>query len=400
MINTDKDPLLAEIIELDQQYYFNVFGQRTPLLFTSGSGSWLTASDGQRYLDLLGGIAVNVLGHGNPVLTQAIQEGATRLLHCSNLYYIEYQSRLAKLCCEAGGMDKAFFCNSGAEANEAAIKLVRAYHNKKGQPRPRILSAKQSFHGRTLATVTATGQPKYNELFAPLPSGFDYVNFNDIDDLKQKLTPDVGAILLECVQGESGVHPISQAYADAVAKLCKEEGILLVIDEVQSGMGRTGSFTSAQHYGIDADIITMAKGLGGGLPIGAMLAKDEVAAAFSPGDHGSTFGGNPLVCRAACAVFAEYERLDLIREAKRKGDLLKAMLEDMPGITAVRGLGLMVGFDIKNQSAVVLKNALRDYGILVGSVGDQTIRLLPPLTVEDEELEHFILTLKTVLEEI
>lgn len=394
---TYNDPLLQEIIELDQQYYMNVFGARSPLLFTAAEGSWLRASDGQSYLDLLGGIAVNVLGHQHPAMQQAIQSAASKLLHCSNLYYIESQSLLAQKCCEASAMDKVFFCNSGAEANEAAIKLVRAYHNKKGEQRSRILSAQESFHGRTLATVTATGQAKYNSLFTPLPEGFDYVAFNDIEDLKRKLSPDVGGILLELIQGESGVHPVSLAYAQEVAAICAEEGILLIIDEVQTGIGRTGAFTAAQHYGIEADIITLAKGLGGGLPIGAMLAKAEVAAAFGPGDHGSTFGGNPFVCEVALAVLTAIEDENLVHEAKRKGELLKASLASIPGIVEVRGLGLMLGIELESTQAVETKEALREAGILVGSVGTKTLRILPALTIKDEELGCFAEKIEKIL---
>lgn len=397
MSMTNKDPLLQEIIELDQQYYMNVFGERSPLLFTSATGSWLQASDGRSYLDLLAGIAVNVLGHQHPAIQQAIQSAASKLLHCSNLYYIESQSRLAEKCCQASAMDKIFFCNSGAEANEAAIKLVRAYHHKKGEQRSRILSARESFHGRTLATVTATGQAKYNSIFAPLPEGFDYVDFNDIEDLKRKLSPDVGGILLELIQGESGVHPVNQEYAEAVAALCAEEGILLIIDEVQTGIGRTGAFTAAQSYGIEADIITLAKGLGGGLPIGAMLAKAEVAAAFSPGDHGSTFGGNPFVCEVALAVLTTIKDKNLIPEAKRKGELLKSSLATVDGITEVRGLGLMLGIELESDQAIEIKEALCEAGILVGSVGTRTLRILPPLTISDEELGCFAEKIESII---
>lgn len=296
-------------------------------------------------------------------------------------------------------MDKAFFCNSGAEANEAAFKLVRAYFHKQGKPRPRILSAKQSFHGRTLATVTATGQPKYNQAFAPLPPGFDYVAFNDIEAIEAAIGSNVAAVILELIQGESGVHPLSATYVEAVAALCKKHGALLIVDEIQTGMGRCGAFTAAQAYGVDADIVTLAKGLGGGLPIGAMLATDKIAQAFEPGDHGSTFGGNPLVCSAALAVLAEYERLDLTNEAARKGQILQALLCDVNGIEVIRGMGLMVGFDLVKEDASSCKTKLREAGILVGSVGDRSIRLLPPLTVSDEELKHFVDQLKCILAE-
>lgn len=388
---------LHDIKQMDQDYYFGVFGQRGPLVFERGEGSWLIDNQNNRYLDMLGGIAVNVLGHGNPALVSAISEQAAKLIHCSNLYYIENQAKLAKKLCSIAEMDKAFFCNSGAEANEAAIKLVRAYRNRSEDKRHVILTAKQSFHGRTLATATATGQEKYNLPFAPLPPGFDTLPFGDIFALKKKLEDGkVAALMLELVQGESGVHALEQAYVEEAALLCKKHDALLIIDEVQTGMGRTGYFTAARRYGIQADIITLAKGLGGGVPIAAMLARGDVCNGFLPGDHGSTFGGNPLATAAALAVINEIEKHDLMNEAKRKGELLANELNKIPGVRDVRGLGLMVAFGPVNQDAVTWKNSLMHAGILVGSVGLDTIRLLPPLTVSDSEIKHFVDAVKQV----
>lgn len=396
----DLETLLNEIKALDQRYFMNTFGNRTPLLFDHGEGSWLIDHEGNRYLDMLGGIAVNVLGHGNKALTTAIIEQASKVLHVSNLYYIESQSRLAERLCQMTDMDKVFFSNSGAEANEAAIKLVRAYFNKRGESRPRILTAEGSFHGRTLATAAATGQPKYNLPFRPLPPGFETVKFNDIDDLKMKMGTDVGAIMLEMVQGESGVYPLAPDYVRAVIEFCQTYGSLLIIDEIQTGMGRCGSFTASAHYGIRPDIITLAKGLGGGLPIGAVLATNQVSSAFEVGDHGSTFGGNPLVCAAALAVLDEYQRLNLCSGAKIKGQDLMEGLRTLAGITAVRGIGLMLGFDVTKSSAIQYKERLRSQGILVGSVGEKSIRLLPPLTIEDAEISHFLSVLKAIDQEL
>ncbi|MDD2213240.1 MAG: aspartate aminotransferase family protein [Oscillospiraceae bacterium] len=396
------DPRLARTIAADQAAYLPVFGQRIPLVFDHGQGCRLTATDGQDYLDMVGGIAVNVLGYANPRLTDTIAKQAARLIHSSNLYYVEQQAKLAVRLTQLCGQDRAFFCNSGAEANEAAFKLARIYYYRQGKPRARILSARQSFHGRTLATVTATGQPKYNLPYAPLPPGFDYVAFNDLASLKQQLTPDTAAVILELVQGESGVHPVDPAYAKAARDLCTRNGTLLIIDEVQSGMGRTGHFLAAQAYGIKPDIVTLAKGLGGGLPIGALLCQEQLATAFHPGDHGSTFGGGPLCCSAALTVLDEYERLDLTRQAGLRGRQLTAGLRQLqkehPLLKEIRSAGLMLGADLQEPQALALREDLRTQEhVLVNATGPATLRLLPPLILTEAEARSFLTAMDRAL---
>ncbi|MDD4367795.1 MAG: aspartate aminotransferase family protein [Oscillospiraceae bacterium] len=396
------DPRLARTIAADQAAYLPVFGQRIPLVFDHGQGCRLTATDGQDYLDMVGGIAVNVLGYANPRLTDTIAKQAARLIHSSNLYYVEQQAKLAVRLTQLCGQDRAFFCNSGAEANEAAFKLARIYYYRQGKPRARILSARQSFHGRTLATVTATGQPKYNLPYAPLPPGFDYVAFNDLASLKQQLTPDTAAVILELVQGESGVHPVDPAYAKAARDLCTRNGTLLIIDEVQSGMGRTGHFLAAQAYGIKPDIVTLAKGLGGGLPIGALLCQEQLATAFHPGDHGSTFGGGPLCCSAALTVLDEYERLDLTHQAGQRGRQLTAGLRQLqkehPLLKEIRSAGLMLGADLQEPQALALREDLRTQEhVLVNATGPATLRLLPPLILTEAEARSFLTAMDRAL---
>jgi acetylornithine/N-succinyldiaminopimelate aminotransferase len=396
---------IAEIMQIDDQYHLNTFGRRTPISFTSGSGVYLQGCDGKTYLDLLGGIAVNILGHNNAHLVEAVCEQAGKLIHCSNLYYIESQAELAKRLVRKTGMERAFFCNSGGEANEAAIKLVRGYYHNKNSGRFHFYSALNSFHGRTLATVTATGQPKYNKPFAPLPEGFSYIPYNDLDALEACIRrPDTAGVILELVQGESGVHPATQAYAEAAEHLCRKHGVQLIVDEIQTGMGRTGEFLSTQTYGIRADVITMAKGLAGGVPIGALLARGPVCAGFTPGSHGTTFGGNPLACTAALATLDEYERLELGKRARTLGDRLlndlTALQQQRPqSIAAVRGKGLMLAIDLTEAAGTAqqLRDRFFEQQILVNATGPQTLRLLPPLIIEDEHLDHFLRTLEALL---
>ncbi len=387
---------LSAIQAADARRHMNTFGSRLPILAVAGEGSWLIDENGRRYLDLIGGIAVNVLGHDNAALTAALADQAERLIHCSNLVYNPWQTELAVRLCEATGMDRVFFGNSGAEANEGAIKLARGYHVEQGRPRARVLSATDSFHGRTLATVTATGQPKYNQKFAPLPPGFSYLPFGDAEALTAAMDDEVACLILELIQGESGIHPLSREYVSLARRLCDESGALLVIDEIQSGMGRTGRFTACQLYDVRPDILTLAKGLGGGVPIGALLATEEAARGFVPGDHGSTFGGNPLACRAALTVLDEYERLGLTARAAEAGrrfcEALSPAVSDAGPLVEIRGAGLMLGLELATATtaggAVAVRNRLLAAdGILVNSIGQTTLRLLPPLVITDEEID-------------
>jgi len=390
------------IVEKDRKYYMNTFGDRTPVCFTHGEGVFLYGTDGKKYMDLIGGIAVNVLGHGNKNLVDAISLQAAKLIHCSNLYYIENQSSLAeKLVALSPGMDKVFFANSGAEANEAAIKLARIFFEKKGKVRPKIVSAVNSFHGRTLATVTATGQEKYHLPFRPLPEGFVHVPYNDIFALENEIDESTCAVLLEIIQGESGIIPATNEFIFAAKKMCEKSGALLIIDEVQTGIGRTGKFFAYEHHGIKPDIVTAAKGLGGGVPIGAVLASKEVASAFAPGDHGSTFGGNPLACAAALAVLEEINNNNLIGNAEKLGNVLKTKLEAIKNksgkIKQVRGKGLMIGIELDGLNAQEVKFSLMEKGYLVNSIGSSVIRILPPLIISESEINLFCEDLNFIL---
>ena len=398
------DPILQEIIELDQQHYLNCFGARTPLCAEHGEGVWLYGTDGKRYLDMIGGIAVNVLGHAHPRLVKAIADQAAKVIHCSNYYYNEPQTRLAVRLAALTGMNRAFIGNSGAEANEAAIKLARGYFHKKGQPRVHIVSALMSFHGRTLATATATGQPRYSAPFAPLPAGFTHVPYNDLDALRAAVTDKTCAVMLELIQGESGVRPADPAYVRLAEQLCRETGARLIIDEIQTGMGRTGHFLASQFYGISPDIVTLAKGLAGGVPIGAVLANEDTASGFAPGDHGSTFGGNPLACAAALAVLDEYEESSLTAAAAERGEQLQAALRSLmaslpDAVSEVRGAGLMIGIELAKPCAAAVKAKMMEKGYLVGSVGASVIRLLPPLILPADIIAPFAADLHDTIKE-
>jgi len=440
-----EDLILKDIIEQDEKYYMNTFGKRTPVCFTHGQGVYLYSTEGKKYMDLIGGIAVNVLGHNNTRLVEAISTQAAKLIHCSNLYYIQGQSELAyKLVDLSKGLSKVFFANSGAEANEGAIKLARGYFSKKNAPRAKIITAIHSFHGRTLATVTATGQAKYHDPFRPLPPGFIHVPYNDISAMEDAVDADTCAVMLELIQGESGIIPATKEYIQAVVACCKKNGTLLIIDEVQTGMGRTGTFFTYEQYGILPDIVTLAKGLGGGVPIGALIASEAAAGGFAPGDHGTTFGGNPLACAAALAVLEEYKQKNLIDAAKEIGAYFKSSLEnigtshagnkstanngkkifDIESISSedlvskddtiitdifvnkddsinkikeIRGSGLMIGIELSRQVAVEVKAKCLDKGYLVNSIGNNVIRLLPPLILQKEDIDTFCIDFAEIL---
>lgn len=386
---------LREIMEMDSKYYMNTFGPRTPVCFEYGKGIHLYGSDGRRYCDMLGGIAVNVLGHGHPALVDAISSQAQKLIHCSSLYYIESQAKLAKMLAGVSCADRIFFSNSGAEANEGAIKLARIYFKKKDMPdKFGIITLKRSFHGRTLATVAATGQEKYQKPFTPLMPGFRHVMMNDLEALEAAIDDETCAVMMELVQGESGVHLLDAEYVQAVRKLCDEKGLLLIFDEIQTGIGRTGKLFAYEHYGVEPDIFTLAKALAGGVPIGALCAKEFVAQAFEPGDHGSTFGGNPLACSAGLAVLKTILDDDLLSNADTMGSYFRGELAKLSEkhsiIGEIRGLGLMIGIQLAQDKAIELKNRLFEKGFLVGSVGTSIIRMLPPLIITKDDIDAFI----------
>lgn len=383
-----------QVAALTAQHVMNTYG-RLPLAIVKGEGTRVWDADGNEYLDFVTGIAVNSLGHRHPRVVEAIKKAADTLLHCSNLYHIEPQARLAKALCELSGLGRAFFCNSGAEANEAAIKLARRFAKLHVDPeRYEIITALGSFHGRTLATVTATGQPKYQKGFEPLPAGFVYVPLNDVAALEEAVTPRTCAIMLEPIQGEGGVHPCTAEYVQAARRLCDEHGLLLIFDEVQTGLGRTGKLFGFQHYDVQPDIITLAKALGGGVPIGAMLATERVAQGFEPGSHASTFGGNPLATGVALEVLRVLVEERLPERAEHMGRLLVSRLEALAlkypeALGGTRGRGLMIGVELKLDGTELLWEAM-NRGLLINVVGTNVMRLLPPLTVTEQEIDRAV----------
>jgi acetylornithine aminotransferase/acetylornithine/N-succinyldiaminopimelate aminotransferase len=396
---------LKEIIYKDKKYFMNTFGDRTPVAFDYGRGMYLYTSDNKQYLDFLGGIAVNALGHSHPLLVDAITEQARKFIHCSSLYYIENQAELAERICTSSCADKVFFSNSGAEANEGAIKLARLYHRKKGNnKRYEIITLDKSFHGRTLATIAATGQPKYKKPFSPLTPKFKSVPMNDLQALKDAINENTCAIMLEPIQGESGVNPATYDYIKGVRSLCFAHDIILIFDEVQCGMGRTGKMFGYEHFDVKPDIFTLAKALGGGFPIGAVCAQDYVAKAFEPGDHGSTFGGNPLACAAGLAVFRAFKDENLIENSEIMGKYLIGKLNALKmnnnRISEVRGSGLMIGIEFNTNIAVEVKDRMFEKNILIGSVKDSIIRLLPPLIVKKKHIDTVCDALEDILYEM
>lgn len=397
---------LNEIRALDEQYYMNTFGKRLPVAFDHGQGVTLYDTEGRAYTDFFAGIAVNALGYNHPAVTKAIVEQAGKVCHTSNLYYIEPQAKLAKLLCENSFADKVFLGNSGAEANEGAMKLAVKYFYEKGEDRYEILTARNSFHGRTLATIAATGQEKYQKPYAKLlPPCVRNVPFGDLAALRAAATPHTAAVMLEVIQAEGGVIVGEMDYIQGVRALCDELGLLLIVDEVQTGMGRCGALFAHELYGIVPDIMTLAKALGGGVPIGAVLAKAEVAAAFHPGDHGSTFGGNPLACAAALAVVQTLLSEDLPAKARKTGAHLKAQLQAVAkkhpaAILDVRGEGLLLGIALAQDVAageVVAK--LLEKGFVTGTAAGNVLRLLPPLILEEADCGALCRALDEVLGE-
>ncbi len=366
---------------------------RYPIVLVRGEGVRCWDADGKEYLDFLGGIAVNVLGHAHPELVSAIAAQAATLIHCSNLYYSAPMAELAELLTQNGGLDRVFFCNSGAEANEGAIKLARKYQWRKGlKEKNRIVSLTHSFHGRTLATVTATAKPAIQEGFGPLPEGFDYAEAGDVAALKAAVTERTAAVILEPVQGEGGVHPLSREYLEAARALCDEYGALLIFDEIQCGMGRVGHLFAYQAFGVKPDIITLAKGLGGGVPIGAVCATEEAARGFAPGDHGTTFGGNPLACAAALATVKTLLAEELPARAGTMGEYLLAGLRRLqakhPGLVKeVRGMGLMLGMELTRPARPVLEKC-HELGLLVNVTADTVVRLLPPYIITEADCDR------------
>jgi len=379
---------------------------RQPVTFTHGEGVWLWDKAGNKYLDALAGVAVNGLGHAHPKLTKAISEQAAKLIHVSNIYHIAEQEKLADKLAEISGMDKVFFCNSGCEANEAAIKLARLYGHNKGIENPEIIVMERSFHGRTMATLSATGNRKAQAGFEPLVSGFIRVPFDDLEAVKQIAARknNVVAILVEPVQGEGGIHiPADmRAYLQGLRKVCDDNGWMMMLDEVQSGIGRTGTWFAFQHTEMIPDVMTLAKGLGSGVPIGACVAKGGAADVFTPGKHGSTFGGNPLATTAGLTTLNAIQDEKLRENAQKMGDLIVAQLgtalNGVAGVIVIRNAGLMIGIELDRPCADLVKIALENK-LLINVTAEKVVRLLPPLVINEAEVDELVTRLSALIKQ-
>ncbi|TEU04324.1 MAG: acetylornithine transaminase [Dehalococcoidia bacterium] len=388
--------------ELEHKYLMNTF-KRSPLTLVRGEGARVWDDRGKEYLDFVGGWAVNVLGHAHPEIVNAVSEQARTLIQTSNQFYTVPQIRLAELLIENSCFDKVFFCNSGAEADEGAVKLARRYGRLHLDGAYEVITAMGSFHGRTLAMVAATGQPKFQEPYTPLPEGFINVDYDDMDAIKRATVKKTCAVMLEAIQGEGGVNIPDGNYLKEVSSWCDELGILLILDEIQTGMGRTGTLFAYQHYGIEPDIMTLAKGLGGGVPIGALLAKEK-ASVFGPGDHGSTFGGNPLACAAGYATLKYILEHNVVENCRQVGNYLKASLEGLKAkfenIIEVRGLGLLVAVELSSDIADGLVKACLDEGLLLNAVKPSALRFMPPLIIGESEVDEAMGILEGVLAKV
>ena len=395
--------ITSELIKRGQEVVMNTYG-RLPMAIVKGNGSWVWDAEGNKYLDFVTGLAVNSLGHGHPAVVEAIQKQAEQIIHTSNLYWIPNQIALAERLVKHSFADKVFFCNSGAEANESAIKLARKYAKAHyGEHKYEIISLTNSFHGRTLATLTATGQTKYQAGYAPLPEGFSYVPLNDSEQLKEKFSDKTAAVLIEPIQGEGGVFPAEREFLQTARELCDQYGALLIFDEVQCGVGRTGKLFAYEWSGVTPDIMTLAKALGGGVPIGAMLAKDAVASTFKPGDHASTFGGNPLATAAGCAALDVILDEGFLQDAQERAAYFREELQKLADKyqtgESVRGLGFILGWPIE-KSGPELVTACREKGLLINFVGGKALRFLPPLNVTVDEIKEAIRLLDQVFQEV
>ena len=378
---------------------------RLPVTFASGEGSWLFDINGKKYLDFTSGIAVNCLGHAYAPLVKAVSEQAGKIIHTCNYFQsdasVEFAGKLVAACA-GSGMKKVFLCNSGAEANEGACKLARKYSLAKyGNGRHTIATLKGSFHGRTITTLSATGQDSFHKHFGPFTEGFVYVEAGDIEALDRALDPKTTAgLLMEPVQGESGIKPISEEYFSAAARLCRERDILLMLDEIQCGLGRTGTFLACENYGIKPDVVTLAKGLAAGIPVGAVLAGEKAVDVLQPGDHGSTFGGNPVAAAAGTVVLDTVAKKEFLAEIARKGEKMRsiAVSWNHPKITGIRSMGMMMGLDVDGEARPVLEKLLSQTpGLLLLASGKQTLRFLPPYIITDDELEQGMDILKKAL---
>ena len=381
----------------EQQYMVHAYG-RFPVALVSGKGATAVDVDGQEYIDFTSGIGVNSLGYCDAGWTKAVSEQAATLQHISNLYYSPLQTEVSKTLCGLSGMQKVFLCNSGAEANECAIKIARKYSfDKYGGSRQKIVTLENSFHGRTVTTLAATGQDVFHNYFFPFTEGFVFAKANDIADLQAKLTDDVCAVFMELIQGEGGVMPLSKAFVEAAAALCREKDILLMVDEVQTGIARTGHFFCYQGYGIQPDVVTAAKGLGGGLPIGACLCGEKTADVMTPGTHGTTFGGNPIACAAAKEVLSRVSTEAFLQEVSEKGAYIREKLMTIGNVKEVRGQGMMIGIVTEKDNAKEMAGQCLSNGLLI-LTAKNLLRLLPPLTITYEEIDKGLAILKKTME--
>lgn len=393
-----KNMTFQELKTEEETYLMHTYG-RFQIALEKGQGATLWDIEGKKYIDLTSGIGVNSLGHNNEALIDALTEQAHKIMHASNLYYTEPMVQVAKALVTSSGMGKVFFSNSGAEANEGMIKLARKYSfDKYGEGRNKIITLKQSFHGRTVTTLKATGQDKFHQFFFPFTEGFDYAAAGDIEDLKAKADSTTCAVMMEMIQGEGGVLPLDKEYVQAAWAFCQEHDILFLVDEVQTGIGRTGSLFCYEQYGIQPDIVSMAKGLGGGVPIGAVMASKKCADVLGAGTHGTTFGGNPFCCTAARTVLSVVNTPEFLQEVKEKGEYLKNAILSIGSdkIKTVRGMGLMLGIVVDKEERAGLVAKLMEKGVLVLTAGTEAIRLLPPLVITYEEIDSAVAAMKEV----
>lgn len=385
-----------QVIDTAEKYYLPCFG-RQKLVLDHGKGAHVWDKSGREYIDFLAGIAVNSLGYAHPAQVKAIAEQAGKLCHCSNIFYTEIQAQAAQLVCEVSGMDRVFFTNSGAESNEGALKLARKYGTGKSPNKFRIITANMSFHGRTMATLTATGQPHYQEGYAPLPAGYEYVPFGDIAALEKIMDNNVCAVMLEPIQGEGGVHVPNRDYLPKVRELCDKYDALLIFDEIQTGVGRTGAWFEYMNAGVKPDVLTFAKGIGGGFPVGGFAVPEKLARVFKPGDHGGTFGGNALAMASVYATLSTIKAQDLVSQARDNGIYFKDKLEQLAikypeKIYEVRGRGLILGIETTKPAAPILEKCL-EQGVIVNVTVGNVVRLVPPLVATKEDIDKVVAAL-------
>lgn len=388
---------MKEIQQLDLNYHFQTY-RRLPVTLSHGKGARVWDTEGREYIDMLGGIAVNTLGHGHPALVKTIRNQAEKLIHVSNFFTTEPQAKLLEKLAHLSGLDRVFLCNSGVEAIEGAFKVARKYARSKNKTGP-ILSMEGCFHGRSIAAI-ASGKAKFQEGFEPMPQGFQQIPFNDDEAIDAHMNDQTTAVIIEPVQGEGGIHPANPDFLRYVRNKCDEHGALLIFDEIQCGLGRTGAWFAWEHSGVRPDIMTLAKGLGGGVPIGAFLAGEEAASALQPGDHGSTFGGNPLASAAALTVLETIEKENLVEQAAMKGSFLMNLLKEetgcLPQVKEIRGMGLMIGIELHVEGADIMKS-MAGHGVLLNVAALHVLRFLPPLVITQEDMVQAVKILKNVL---